>query len=85
MEIIPSKVKVKSLTHDDIADTGATLCEAARATGAVTAAVLAATGRICLPEEAPAKKAPAENPEMGLLIESLIRTIATRSQNTITR
>jgi len=69
---------------DDIADTGATLREVARATGAATAAVLAATGRICLPDETPEKKAPAEDPEMGLFIESLIRTIATRSQNKIT-
>lgn len=70
---------------DDIADTGATLREAARATGAATAAVLAATGRICLPEETPEKKAPAKDLEMGLFIESLIRTIATRTLKTITR
>lgn len=70
---------------DDIADTGATLREASRATGAATAAVLAATGRIYLTEEAPEKKALAEDPEMGLFIESLIRTIATRSLNTTTR
>ena len=70
---------------DDIADTGATLREAARTTGAATAAVLAATERICLPEETPEKKAPAEDPETGPFMEYIIRTIATQLLNTTTK